>query len=699
MIHRRFFTFDALEPRTLMATLSGILWNDQNNSQTYDSTDGESPIVGWTVYVDSNGNGRIDSGEATAITNRNGVYTFAGLAAGTYNVAVAAPSSFGQTSPGRFGISEGAFDISLRFDAGIDPIVRATFEQAAAKWESVIIRDISRFTTSEGDIIDDVRIDVSANFIDGPGGTLAFAGPDESRPGSHLAATGHMNFDPPDIATELANGEFIETVTHEMGHVLGFGTIWTDLGLLTGNGGIDPRFIGKAATTAYQTLFKVSDTKGVPVEADGGMGTAYVHWDEERFDEEMMTGYANYGIADPLSTMTVGSMQDLGYTVNSNAADTWDPFNHSVTVTSALDLGATPFERQVNLTAKDGKQNVNFGFRANRAPKLLTFTAPARTAIGRNITLSASNILDADGDAIAAVSFYRESNGIAGLQKGGDVYIGAKTVGKRGVFRIETSTDGLSPGDQAYYAVATDTQLTSGRRSAVVSLVTMPERPVAPAVVTGVSTSGTATFLSWTDSAGNEDGYRVQVSVRSDFARDALLKEHKVPADTTSLQIVGLKPGERYYYRVRAFNIGGSGAYTSTDGAVPQRGAFEILVDNAQATFTGDWASSSTGTGFLGNDYRVNSNGRGTATFGFDAARARDYALYVRWPASVTNAKRLSLTVVTGTSSEVVIVDQSHRGGGWVYVGNFKLQAGAGAVILNARGAKGAVIADAIRFI
>ena len=43
-----------------------------------------------------------------------------------------------------------------------------------------------------------------------------------------------MQFDTADLATMEANGSLVDVITHEMGHVLGFGTIWTDLNLLTG---------------------------------------------------------------------------------------------------------------------------------------------------------------------------------------------------------------------------------------------------------------------------------------------------------------------------------------------------------------------------------------------------------------------------------------------------------------------------------
>ena len=65
----------------------------------------------------------------------------------------------------------------------------------------------------------------------------------------------------------------------------------------------------------------------IPVEGGGGSGTRFSHWDEETFDAELMTGFIALGES-PLSVMTIGSMQDLGYVVNNNAADRYQVTGH-----------------------------------------------------------------------------------------------------------------------------------------------------------------------------------------------------------------------------------------------------------------------------------------------------------------------------------------------------------------------------------
>ena len=69
----------------------------------------------------------------------------------------------------------------------------------------------------------------------------------------------------------------------------------------------------------------------VPLETGGGSGTALVHWSKSVFDNELMTGFVEAaGVAMPLSIVTIGSLQDLGYTVDYNAADAYRLPGHLV---------------------------------------------------------------------------------------------------------------------------------------------------------------------------------------------------------------------------------------------------------------------------------------------------------------------------------------------------------------------------------
>jgi hypothetical protein len=110
------------------------------------------------------------------------------------------------------------------------------------------------------------------------------------------------------------NGTLNDVITHEMGHVLGIGTIWTTKGLLSGASGNNPTFTGTNAKKAYG-LLKGTGPVPVPVENTGGPGTRNSHWRNTIFRNELMTGFVD-SPPNPLSRLTVASLRDLGYVVD-----------------------------------------------------------------------------------------------------------------------------------------------------------------------------------------------------------------------------------------------------------------------------------------------------------------------------------------------------------------------------------------------
>ena len=156
--------------------------------------------------------------------------------------------------------------------------------------------------------------------IDGPGKVLGQAGPTVLRPGTFLPAWGVMSFDTADLAKMEADGSLVRVIMHEMAHVLGFGSIWDRLGLLQGAGSADPTFTGAAAIREFATLRGETTPLAVPVANVGGPGTRDSHWREAVFGNELMTGFLNTGV-NPISRLSVGSLEDLGYEVDYAAAD------------------------------------------------------------------------------------------------------------------------------------------------------------------------------------------------------------------------------------------------------------------------------------------------------------------------------------------------------------------------------------------
>jgi Leishmanolysin len=233
------------------------------------------------------------------------------------------------------GVSE-SFDITVLPVGSLTGPQQTAFNAAATKWESAIVRGIpdtpvslpvgACFPATPGfpaspaidQTVDDLLIVAQIKPIDGPGGVLGEAGPCAVSPVDHLTRVGTMQFDSADVADMIGNGTFTQVVTHEMGHVLGFGTLWNSgRALLQGSGGGDPRFLGPRANAEYAAL---GGSGTIPVENSGGDGTANAHWREAIFGNELMTGFINAG-PNPLSAMSIASMADMGYQVSLGAAD------------------------------------------------------------------------------------------------------------------------------------------------------------------------------------------------------------------------------------------------------------------------------------------------------------------------------------------------------------------------------------------
>lgn len=234
-------------------------------------------------------------------------------------------ATFGEDYIGFETVPTSEFNIEVVFpDNTLTPSQQAVFTSAAARWEQLIIGDLPDVLDPILGLIDDVRIEATAPFIDGPGGILGQAGPRLLRTdGTFLPYDGVMEFDSADLADLEADGEFEAVILHEMGHVLGFGSIWQILGLLQGAGGDDPRFVGTGAVAEYNAIFGVTGT--VPVENEGGPGTRDGHWRETVFGHELMTGFLDSGVFNPISRVTTASLADMGYEVNLDASDPYTP--------------------------------------------------------------------------------------------------------------------------------------------------------------------------------------------------------------------------------------------------------------------------------------------------------------------------------------------------------------------------------------
>ncbi len=92
------------------------------------------------------------------------------------------------------------YDLEINFiDDSLTPSQQAVFEDAANRWEEIIIGGVPDVVVPDFGPVDDIVIDASAPLIDGQGDTLGQAGPTVFREGSFLPVRGIMEFDSADI--------------------------------------------------------------------------------------------------------------------------------------------------------------------------------------------------------------------------------------------------------------------------------------------------------------------------------------------------------------------------------------------------------------------------------------------------------------------------------------------------------------------
>jgi hypothetical protein len=211
-----------------------------------------------------------------------------------------------------------AINIGLNLGDDLEPNQKAAFKMAKSRWEKILINeDLPRESNSEYDIV----INANAITIDGVGKILGQAAPTHLRPHSYIPTRATMEFDKADLLDMTRNGSLSNVIMHEMGHALGFGSIWEHLNLIDGDVS-NPLFIGDNAREVYRSWRKSKTLMSVPLENISSPGTFGSHWKEGIFGNELMTGFLDSG-SNPLSLLTIAAFKDMGYEVDYGQAEVY----------------------------------------------------------------------------------------------------------------------------------------------------------------------------------------------------------------------------------------------------------------------------------------------------------------------------------------------------------------------------------------
>lgn len=303
------------------------------------------------TFTVTSGGGNV--GNPTATTGTNGIASAGtwvlGEGTNTLTAQVIGQNPIVFTATGTAPIPNSGYKIDIRF-VGAAPNARQqqAVNLAIARWQGIITGDLSDIDTRAtpiaanqcgthpaiAEIIDDVIIFVDFSDIDGPGNILGQAGPCFTRNSNGLSVIGRLRLDNADLINMDANGTIDAVVAHEIGHVLGIGSLWNSKGMMQNLQTDSSRFIGGRAAAAFLAAGGGALFTGTPTPAENcinatggvisgcGAGTRDVHWREFLMGRELMTGYVSAGV-NPLSLITIQSLADLGYTVNTSVADNY----------------------------------------------------------------------------------------------------------------------------------------------------------------------------------------------------------------------------------------------------------------------------------------------------------------------------------------------------------------------------------------
>ncbi len=211
---------------------------------------------------------------------------------------------------------EGDFNIELVFTDAFSENQKKVLQYVARRWMAVIQDDLPDYELTRGwsgqcggqayeippgERIDDLRIYMTTFEGDG---AVGWGGPRLLRDETHLPVVGCMGFD-------LKRANLLITGLHEIGHVLGFGTVWAELGFYQNPRGGDEHFSGPLAIAAFDDAGGRGYTgKKVPLDDPA-------HWRVPELSGELMVPHGGGS----LSAITVQSMADLGYGVDVAQAD------------------------------------------------------------------------------------------------------------------------------------------------------------------------------------------------------------------------------------------------------------------------------------------------------------------------------------------------------------------------------------------
>lgn len=446
-----------------------------------------------------------------------------------------------------------AISIDLTYsNNGITASQQAIFDDAVATWESKITG------YQDGVLVpNSISIDASAVAIDGVNGVLGSAGPTTifTSGGFTFTSSGEMEFDTADMASLEANGTLYAVILHEIGHVLGIGTLWDRNGLYTAGSG---QYTGANGLFYYQRDFDPTATF-VPVELEAGPGSDDGHWNEQQNDANPGTGltsinpstsYFGLSLDDELlsfqlsgstfiSDLTMGSFIDMGYTVNLDVSDIfyWDAGdpNSNGSIDSAdgtWDLTTANWANESGSNNFVFSQKVDVVFADTGATVTLadTLSPSSITFDVDGYTLTGSSLLS-DGDLTVTVTNASDTATFDTTISGSDNLIlnGMGTVSNTGSIALDTQLQSGTLTNNGTGTISGDVTVSSG------ALLNSDADGLADTVTlnnSGIThLSAADTISSYTSSGGTLAGSGTLTASDINLSNDAMINANVASTD------------------------------------------------------------------------------------------------------------------------------------------------------------------------